>query len=549
MRRHGRSTTTPRRASGRRATASRPGRTAAASTGRAPAAAAAFDGDGDGLEGAPTRAKTLADHLQDQLAVAGLTGPERAVAVVLIDAVDEGGYLRADLAEIAERLGCDLALVEAVLTVLQGFEPTGVFARDVRECLMLQLKERDRFDPAMAALLDNLDLLARRDMPALRKACGVDDEDLREMIAELRALTPRPGAAFGGEPAQTVIPDVFVREGLGGLWHVELNSDTLPRLLVDQRYHARVSGGARTDQEKTFVSDCLAQANWLVKSLDQRAKTILKVASEIVRQQDAFLAFGVEHLRPLNLKTVADAIGMHESTVSRVTSNKYLATPRGVFEMKFFFTSSIAATDGGEAHSAESVRHKIRQLIDAERAEADVLSDDRIVEILKEAGVDIARRTVAKYREAMRIPSSVERRRMLKEARDPPPRCRTSSGDSTGQSDLSATPGHPAWRSFQRLAMDPVREPPRFGALLLIFGSPPAAPAAAAPTTIFGAPLVLLAPQLAIAARGALAAGRDAAQAIGPPPARRPARILRRWSVERCRGPGSPSCSAPVGDR
>lgn len=280
---------------------------------------------------------------------------------------------------------------------------------------MLQLKERDRCDPAMMALLDNLDLLARRDMAALRKVCGVDDEDMRDMVAELRALTPRPGAAFGGEPSQPVAPDVYVREGLGGLWHVELNTDTLPRLLVDQRYHARVSSGARTDQEKVFVADCMASANWLVKSLDQRAKTILKVASEIVRQQDGFLAFGVEHLRPLNLKTVADAIGMHESTVSRVTSNKYIATPRGMFELKFFFTSSIASSSGGEAHSAESVRHKIKQLIEAERTEAQVHSDDRIVDILKETGVDIARRTVAKYREAMRIPSSVERRRMLKE--------------------------------------------------------------------------------------------------------------------------------------
>lgn len=372
--------------------------------------------DTDDFEGRLTREKTLSEHLHDQLAVAGLTPTQNAIAAILIDGVDEGGYLRVDLIETAERLGCELAAVEGVLTTLQGFEPTGVFARDVRECLMLQLKERDRCDPAMTALLDNLELLARRDMSALRKVCGVDDEDMREMVAELRGLTPRPGAAFGGEPSQPVAPDVFVREGLGGLWHVELNTDTLPRLLIDQRYHARVAGGARTEQEKVFVSDCMASANWLVKSLDQRAKTILKVASEIVRQQDGFLAFGVEHLRPLNLKTVADAIGMHESTVSRVTSNKYIATPRGLFELKFFFTSSIASTSGGEAHSAESVRHKIKQLIDTERGERDVHSDDRIVEILKETGVDIARRTVAKYREAMRIPSSVERRRMLKEA-------------------------------------------------------------------------------------------------------------------------------------
>ncbi|HUO22409.1 MAG TPA: RNA polymerase factor sigma-54 [Caulobacteraceae bacterium] len=374
-----------------------------------------FDGL-DGLEGSLTRAKTLTDHLQDQAALAGFTPAEGALAAVLIDAVDEGGYLRADVAEVAERLGMALARAEAVLARLQGFEPVGVFARDVRECLMLQLKDRNRYDPAMAALLDNLELLARRDMPGLRRACAVDDEDLREMVSELRALTPRPGAAFGSLPITPVQPEVFVREGAGGLWRVELNTDTLPRLLVDQRYHAVVAGGARTDQDKTFLSDCMASASWLIRSLDQRAKTILKVASEIVRQQDGFLAFGVEHLRPLNLKTVADAIGMHESTVSRVTCNKYMATPRGVFEMKFFFTSAIASSEGGEAHSAESVRHRIKQLIDAEGAAEGVLSDDRIVEILNETGVDIARRTVAKYREAMRIPSSVERRRMLREA-------------------------------------------------------------------------------------------------------------------------------------
>jgi RNA polymerase sigma-54 factor len=373
-----------------------------------------FDSDGD-FEGTLTKEKSLSDHLEDQLSVCGLSATDRAVAAVLIDSVDEGGYLRADLTDVADRLGCDLGRVESVLVQLQGFEPTGVFARDVRECLMLQLRDKNRFDPAMAALLDNLDLLARRDMAGLRRVCEVDDDDLREMIAEIRALTPRPGAAFGGEVSPPVTPDVYVSEGQGGLWLVELNTDTLPRLLVDHRYHARVSGGARSDADRTFVSDCLASANWLVKSLDQRAKTILKVSSEIVRQQDGFLAYGVEHLRPLNLKTVADAIGMHESTVSRVTSNKYISTTRGVFELKFFFTSAIQSSDGGEAHSGESVRHKIKTLIDAERGEGKVLSDDRLVDILKEAGVDIARRTVAKYREALRIPSSVERRRLLKE--------------------------------------------------------------------------------------------------------------------------------------
>jgi len=370
--------------------------------------------DGDGGERPDRREATLWEHLQGQASSAGFSTTDHAIALSLIDAVDEGGYLRGELAEIADRLGCDLERVESVLTVCHGFEPTGVMARSVPECLKLQLVERNRFDPAMAALLDNLEMLARRDFAGLRNVCGVDAEDLSEMIAELKGLTPRPGAGFGGETAQTVIPDVHVRPDPAGGWRVELNADTLPRLLVDKRYHGLVQAGARTETEKTFVADCAAQANWLVKSLDQRARTILKVGSEIVRQQDAFLAFGVEFLRPLNLKTVADAIGMHESTVSRVTSNKYVSTPRGVFELKFFFTASINATGDGAAHSAEAVRHRIKAMIEREGGDGDVLSDDRIVELLNEAGIDIARRTVAKYREALRIPSSVQRRRMLK---------------------------------------------------------------------------------------------------------------------------------------
>ncbi|WP_292069202.1 RNA polymerase factor sigma-54 [Brevundimonas sp. UBA7534] len=372
-----------------------------------------FEGDGERPD---THEPTLWEHLQAQASSAGFGVADHGVALTLIDATDEGGYLRGELAEFADRLGVSLERIEAVLAVCQGFEPTGIMARSVPECLKLQLMERNRFDPAMAALLDNLDLLARRDLAGLRQVCGVDAEDLAEMIAELKGLTPRPGAGFGGEPAQTVIPDVHVRPDPAGGWKVELNADTLPRLLVDKRYHAVVQTGARSETEKTYVAECAAQANWLVKSLDQRAKTILRVTSEIVRQQDAFLAFGVEFLRPLNLKTVADAIGMHESTVSRVTSNKYLSTPRGVFELRFFFTAAIQSTDGAASHSAEAVRHRIKAMIDAEGAQGDVLSDDRIVEILKEAGIDIARRTVAKYREALRIPSSVERRRLIRTA-------------------------------------------------------------------------------------------------------------------------------------
>ncbi len=359
--------------------------------------------------------KTLAEHLSDQLAIAGRDPVDRLIGSALIDLVDEDGYMRADLADVADRLGAELGRVEGVLALLQTFEPTGVMARNVKECLRLQLMERDRFDPAMAALVNNLELLAKHDYKKLQSVCGVDGDDLSEMIAELRALTPKPGLSFGGETTAAIEPDVFVRERPDGGWAVELNSDTLPRVLVDSRYYAEVTKSARKDSDKEFLTECHQNASWLVKSLDQRARTILKVASEIVRQQDAFLAHGVEHLRPLNLKTVADAISMHESTVSRVTSNKYVATPRGLFELKYFFTASIPAAGGGEAFSAEAVRHKIKTLIDSETADA-VLSDDRIVEILLDEGVEIARRTVAKYREAMRIPSSVQRRRMLKRA-------------------------------------------------------------------------------------------------------------------------------------
>ena len=353
---------------------------------------------------------TLADWLREQMALAIADPARRMIAQYLIDLVDESGYLAGDVAAAAEKLGTTLAEAEAVLAILQGFDPPGICARDLAECLAIQLRERDRFDPAMAALVGRLDLLARRDFVALKKICGVGDEDLTEMIAEIRALNPKPGLAFGSAPVQPIVPDVFVRPAPSGAWIVELNTDTLPKVLVNQRYYAEVSSTARRDTEKSYLAECLQSATWLVRALDQRARTILKVSNEIVRQQDGFFARGVEHLRPLNLKTVAEAIGMHESTVSRVTANKYMATTRGIFELKYFFTSAIAASHGGEAHSAEAVRHRIKQLIDGENP-TDILSDDTLVEKLREAGIDIARRTVAKYREAMRIPSSVQRRR------------------------------------------------------------------------------------------------------------------------------------------
>lgn len=370
----------------------------------------ASNDDDYNLEAFVAAETTLTDHLSEQLSVAFPDPMRRMIGQYLIDLVDDAGYLPPDLGEAHEKLGTSREEVEAVLSVLQTFDPPGVCARNLSECLAIQLRERDRYDPAMQALVENLDLLAKRDIASLRKICGVDDEDIADMIGEIRHLNPKPGLKFGSAKAQSVVPDVYVRPGPDGGWHVELNSDTLPKVLVNQVYYSQLSKTIRKDGDKTYFTDCLQNATWLVRALDQRARTILKVATEIVRQQDGFFTQGVAHLRPLNLKAVADAIQMHESTVSRVTANKYMATNRGTFELKYFFTASIASADGGDAHSAEAVRHRIKQLIDAESANA-ILSDDTIVERLHADGIDIARRTVAKYREAMRIPSSVQRRR------------------------------------------------------------------------------------------------------------------------------------------
>ncbi len=366
--------------------------------------------DGDfSLEQRLSDSISLRQHLSDQLQLEISDPTERAIGACLIDQLDDSGYLSCDLTELAGQLGCPPERVEAVLAVLQGFEPTGIFARSLAECLALQLKERDRYDPAMQALVENLELLAKGDHAKLRKLCGIDQEDLTDMIGEIKALDPRPALSFEGEVAQPVVPDVLMRPDRQGGWIVELNSETVPRVLVNSDYYSQISNAVRSKKEREYLSERLQSANWLVKALHQRATTILKVGTEIVRQQDAFFRKGVEHMKPLTLRDIATEIEMHESTVSRVTSNKYIATPRGTFELKYFFTASIAGSDG-TSHSAEAVRHRIRLLIEAESSKK-ILSDDTIVELLRKDGVDIARRTVAKYREAMRIPSSVQRRR------------------------------------------------------------------------------------------------------------------------------------------
>ncbi|MBN8817158.1 MAG: RNA polymerase factor sigma-54 [Sphingomonas sp.] len=350
----------------------------------------------------------LHEHLMQQ-AGAALSGMPLVIAAQLIGQIDDAGYLEANLLETAYRLGVALADVEAVLATIQTFDPAGVGARSLAECIAIQAREVDRYDPAMATLIDNLDLLARGQIPHLRRICGVDEEDMADMIRELRTYDPKPGLQYGGDRPAAVVPDVFVTPAGKG-WSIEINGATLPRLLVNRRYHAQLSGGARDKAAKAWISDCMASANWLIKALDQRQRTILKVTEEIVRRQDGFFRHGVTHLRPLTLKAIADEVNLHESTISRVTSNKYLSCPRGTFELKYFFTSAIQSADGGEAASAEAVKSHIRQLISEEKPDA-ILSDDTLVDMLRQKGFDIARRTVAKYREAIGLGSSVQRRR------------------------------------------------------------------------------------------------------------------------------------------
>ena len=350
----------------------------------------------------------LYEHLMDQ-ARQRLSGADLLIAAQLIGQIDEAGYLEADLLQVAYALGTSRAQVESVLTVIQSFDPVGIVARSLAECLELQAREADRYDPCMALLLANLDLLGKGALPQLRRICGVDEEDMADMIRELRGYDPKPGLRFARHDAQAIVPDLFITERADG-WGIEINSATLPRLLVNRSYYTQLSGGVQDKASKAWLTDCLTSANWLLKALDQRQKTIIKVATEIVKQQEEFFRHGVAHLKPLTLRTVADAIAMHESTVSRVTSNKYLSCKRGVYELKYFFTSGISSSDGGEAVSAEAVKSHIRALIAAEDPRK-ILSDDTLVDLLRAQGFDIARRTVAKYREAMGIGSSVQRRR------------------------------------------------------------------------------------------------------------------------------------------
>jgi RNA polymerase sigma-54 factor len=362
------------------------------------------------LEASLTRSQTLREHLIEQLQLDVPAGAERLIGLHLIDLMDDAGYLREELDAVASRLGCPSAQVEAVLARLQLFDPPGVLARSLKECLALQLRDRNRLDPAMATLLDHLDLLAQAEFSALIKACGVLPDDLPEMIAEIKALNPKPGLAFAQDPIEAVVPDIFVLPTQGGGWRVELNSATLPKVLVNRVYHAELARHTTDKRAREYVSERFQSANWLLKALDQRARTVLRVAEAVVARQLPFLQRGVHYLRPLVLRDIAAATELHESTVSRATADKYVATPRGNFPFRYFFSNALPGTDGDASHSAEAIRQQMKAMIEREDPD-DVLSDDQLVAALRAGGVAIARRTVAKYRESLGIPSSVQRRR------------------------------------------------------------------------------------------------------------------------------------------
>jgi RNA polymerase sigma-54 factor len=353
---------------------------------------------------------TLKEHLSAQFLVDETDPVKRRLGLHLIDLVDEAGYIKEDLGELADQFGTEETLLEEVLLKLQACDPAGICARDLSECLALQLKERDRFDPAMEALVAHLDLLASARIDQLLKVCGVEREDLNDMIAEIRSLNPKPGLAFAHDLTEQALPDVIVKREGGNKWKVELNQATLPRVLVNREYHAQIVMNAQ-GADKKYLSDQMNHANWLVKAMDQRAQTIVKVATDIVIQQENFFKLGIHHLKPLTLKDIAASTGYHESTISRVTTGKYMMTPRGLFELKYFFTSGLAHARGGDDVSSSTVKYLIKQIIDEENSQAPC-SDDDIAERLKKQGINVARRTVAKYRESLHIPSSSQRRRV-----------------------------------------------------------------------------------------------------------------------------------------
>jgi len=365
------------------------------------------------LEATYTRRPSLAEHLEWQLQVSDLDPEDLEVARWIVGNIDERGFLCSTVEEVARQAGAETAAVERVLAAVQRLDPTGVAARDLRECLLLQIDALRFGDPLVRQIVDaHLDLLQKRDFRALARITGASMQALSDATRTISGLEPRPGRGFGGEDPVYITPDIYVYK-VGDDFHVLLNEDGLPKLRINSVYRDVLTGGnvdSFAKDTRTYVHDKVRSAMWLIKSIHQRQRTIYKVMQSIIRYQRDFFEHGVAHLKPLNLRDVADDIEMHESTVSRVTTNKYVHTPQGIFELKYFFNSSINRFDG-EALASESVKEKIRKIIESEDP-ARPMSDQRIAEMLKAANIDIARRTVTKYRESMHILSSTKRRQV-----------------------------------------------------------------------------------------------------------------------------------------
>jgi RNA polymerase sigma-54 factor len=356
--------------------------------------------------------RSLHEYLLSQLELAGLSETDLAIATAIVDAINDDGYLTDPLADVAATLrpeiDCDEEEIERVLMLVQMLDPVGVGARSVSECILLQLEQLDAGTPGLTLArriaAQHLDLVASRDSAALRRALGADDDSVDHALALVRSCHPRPGSVISAGAAEYVVPDVFVRRTERG-WSVEINPSTVPRVRLNESYASLIGRGSG---HATMRSQ-LQEARWLLKSLEIRNDTLTKVARAIVERQADFLDHGEEHMRPMILKDIAEAIDMHESTISRITSGKYMHTPRGVFELRYFFSSQVEGEDG-RGTSSTAIRAKIRKLIKDENP-AEPLSDARIAEILSQEGIPVARRTVAKYREALGLPSSAERKR------------------------------------------------------------------------------------------------------------------------------------------
>ncbi len=363
------------------------------------------------LEATHTRRETLAEHLEWQLQLSDLSGDERAAGEWIIGNIDEHGYLKSGCDEIARQAGVREVTVERALARIQTFDPTGVAARDLRECLMTQMTVLGMDDPLVVALVDkHLDGLQRRDFRGIARSLSVTVEEVAAASRVVGSLEPRPGRPFGGEDPIYIEPDIYVYK-VADDFHIVLNEDGLPKLRVSNLYRDVLSNRDGVGKDtRDYVRDKMRSALWLIKSIHQRQRTIYKVMQSIIKHQREFFERGVAHLRPLNLRDVAEDIEMHESTVSRVTTNKYANTPQGIFELKYFFNSSINRFEG-EAVASESVKDRIRKIINSEDDHRP-LSDQRIAEMLKASNIDIARRTVTKYREAMNILSSTKRRQI-----------------------------------------------------------------------------------------------------------------------------------------